>query len=303
MTFRPALKFAIGALALTTACTAPAAPEAKSAPPVAADPAAGQRFVEQCKGKESFDDPAPPVRIFANVWYVGTCEVTVLLLTSPKGHVLVDAATETAAPQIVANIRSAGFDPKDVRWIVSSHEHFDHVGGLALLKRATGAKVVARAEAAASLRSGKVSPADPQFQEIHGFSPVKPDKVMNAGQILRAGPLRLTMIATPGHTEGSTSWSWTSCEGADCRKFTYLDSISALPLGTYRFADHPDRVAMFRETFDMIDKMDCGIVLTPHPSVSAMGQRMSGTEPLMEAEDCRVIVKSARARLDTALLP
>lgn len=273
------------------------------AAPTAADPTAGRRFVEQCKGKENFDDPAPPVRIFGNVWYVGTCNVSVLLLTSPNGHVLVDAATEAAVPLVLANIRTAGFDPKDVRWIVSSHEHFDHVGGLAALKRATGAKVVARAEAVPVLRSGKVNPADPQFQEIHGSSPVKPDRVMKDGQVLSVGPVHLTMIATPGHTEGSTSWSWNSCEGEDCYKFTYLDSLTALPLGTYRFADHPERVAMFQKTFDMVEKMDCGIVLTPHPSVSAMAERMSGTEPLLEAEDCRVIVKSARARLDTALLP
>lgn len=286
----------IFAFALSASSSALAAPQV-------ADPAAGLRFTEQCKGKETFDDPAPPIRIFGNVWYVGTCNVTVLLLTSPKAHVLLDSATMEAAPQILANIRAAGFDPKDVRWIVSSHEHFDHVGGLAFLKNATGAKVVARAEAAAIFRSGKVSPADPQVQEIHGFDPVAPDKVLKAGQTLRVGPLALTMLATPGHTEGSTSWTWKSCAGNDCQKFTYLDSISALPLGTYRFIDHPERVAMFRQTFDMIDKMDCGIVLTPHPSVSAMAERMSGTEPLLEDEDCRVIVKSARARLDTVLLP
>lgn len=297
MTIRPLLFCSIAQIiALIFATPVLAAPQTT-------DTAAGQRFIEQCKDKETFDDPAPPVRIFGNVWYVGTCNVTVLLLTSPKGHVLIDSATREAAPQILANIKSAGFDPKDVRWIVSSHEHFDHVGGLAFLKQATGAKVVARDEAATIFRSGKVSPADPQAQEIHGFDPVIPDRVMKAGQTLRAGPLRLTMLATPGHTEGSTSWTWQSCAGADCRKFTYLDSISALQLGTYRFKDHPERAAMFRKTFDMIDKMDCGIVLTPHPAASAMAQRMAGTEPLYEEEDCRVIVKSARARLDTALLP
>lgn len=293
MIIRPLLIFAAAVTGGTSAFAAPAA----------ADPVAGQRFIEQCKGKETFDDPAPPVRIFGNVWYVGTCNVTVLLLTSPKGHVLVDAATDAAVPGILANIRAAGFYPEDVRWIVSSHEHFDHVGGLAALKKATGATVIARDVAAPVLRSGTVNASDPQFEEIHGFAPVTPDRVMKAGQTLRAGPLRLTMLATPGHTEGSTSWAWTSCEGAECARFTYLDSISALPLGTYRFSDHPERVTMFRQTFDMIDAMDCGVVLTPHPSVSAMAERMAGTEPLREAEDCRVIVKSARARLETALLP
>lgn len=283
-------------LGLITASPALAAPKA-------ADPAAGQRFIEQCEDKETFDDPAPPVRIFGNVWYVGTCNVTALLLTSPTGHVLMDAVTKEAAPQILANIRTAGFDIKAVRWIVSSHEHFDHVGGLAFLKKATGAKVIARDKAAATLRSGKVSPGDPQVQEIHGFDPVAPDRVMKAGQTVRAGSLRLTMLATPGHTEGSTSWTWQSCEGADCQKFTYLDSISALQLGTYRFSRHPERVTMFRKTYDMIDKMDCGIVLTPHPAASAMAKRMAGAKPLYSDDDCRVIVKAARARLDAALLP
>lgn len=297
MTIRPLLFCSIAQfIALAGVVPALAAPEA-------ADPAAGQRYIDQCKGKETFDDPAPPVRIFGNVWYVGTCNVTVLLLTSPKGHVLVDSATAAAAPQIIANIRTAGFDPKDVRWIVSSHEHFDHVGGLAFMKKATGARVVARDKAEAIFRSGKVSPADPQVQEIHGFDPVKPDRVMKTGQTLLAGPLRLTMLATPGHTEGSTSWTWQSCAGNDCIKFTYLDSISALQLGTYRFSAHPERVAMFRQTFDAIDKLDCGIVLTPHPGVSAMGQRMAGTDPLYDEEACRMIVKSARARLDAAMLP
>jgi metallo-beta-lactamase class B len=78
MTIRPLLFCSIAQIiALTIAVPALAAPEA-------ADPAAGQRFTEQCKGKETFDDPAPPVRIYGNVWYVGTCNVTVLLLTSPK---------------------------------------------------------------------------------------------------------------------------------------------------------------------------------------------------------------------------
>jgi metallo-beta-lactamase class B len=269
---------------------------AKSAPR-AADPASGAALARQCEGKEDFSDPAPPARIFGNVWYVGTCTVTVLLITSPKGHILIDAATQQAAPSILANIRSLGFNPADIRWIVSSHEHFDHVGGLAALQRATGAKIAALKAAAPVLASGKVSLADPQVQEIHGFDPVKVDRLLISGERVRMGPITLTAHATPGHTEGSTSWTWTSCEKENCQKFTYLDSLSALALGTYRFAEHPKRIAMFKKTFDAVEHWQCGIVLTPHPGVSAMLERIAGAEPLLQPRGCAPIVKTARERL------
>ena len=267
------------------------------AKPIAADPAAGAALLRQCEGKEDFSDPAPPARIYGNLWYVGTCAVTVLLLTSPQGHILIDAATEQAAPSILANIKTAGFNPADIRWIVSSHEHFDHVGGLAALKRATGAKFAALKAGIAVLSSGTVSPADPQVQEIHGFEPVKVDRKLVSGDTVRIGKLAITAHATPGHTEGSTSWTWTSCVRKNCQKFTYLDSLSALALGTYSFGKHPERAAMFKKTFADVERWHCGIALTPHPGVSEMFERIAGKTPLLDPQGCAEIVQSSRERL------
>lgn len=274
---------------------------AAAAFPAAADPAAADKIIRQCEGKEAFSDPAPPARIFGNVWYVGSCNVTVLLVTGPEGHVLLDAGVEDAADRVLANVRSAGFNPADIALIVSSHEHFDHIGGLAKIEKATGARLVATAAAAKVIRSGKVSPADPQAQETHGSPPARVDGIVTTGDVVRVGPLRLTAFATPGHTEGSTSWYWKSCEGTDCRTITYVDSITALPLGTYRFADHPDRVAMFRKTMAEVAALECGILLTPHPAASAMFERMSGARPLEEPGSCKALADSAARRLDAAL--
>ncbi|MGE8132247.1 subclass B3 metallo-beta-lactamase [Novosphingobium subterraneum] len=269
--------------------------------PAPADTAAARAIIRQCEGKEDFSDPAPPARIFGNVWYVGTCNVSVLLITGPQGHILVDAAVEEAVPQILANIRKLGFNPKDIGLIVSSHEHFDHVGGLAALEKATGARFVATAEAAKVIRSGKVSPADPQVQEIHGSRPARVDFALKTGDVFSVGPLKITAFQTPGHTEGSTSWYWKSCEGTDCRTITYVDSLTALPLGTYRFANHPERVSMFRKTFAQVEALECGILLTPHPSASAMFERMSGSEPLADPDACKALAAGARDRLEKAL--
>jgi metallo-beta-lactamase class B len=272
--------------------------QATTAPPVRSDAVA---LAHACEGKDGFSDPAPPARVFGNVWYVGTCGVTVLLVTGPQGHILIDAGMEDAVPQVLANVRKLGFNPKDVGLIVSSHEHFDHVGGLAALQKATGARFVATAEAAKVIRSGKVSPADPQAQEIHGSRPARVDYILKSGDVFSVGPLRITAFATPGHTEGSISWHWISCEGTDCRTITYVDSLTALPLGTYRFADHPKRVAMFRKTFAEVEALECGILLTPHPSASAMFERMSGAQPLEDPKACKALVAGARDRLDKAL--
>ncbi|MFY8193703.1 MAG: metallo-beta-lactamase [Novosphingobium sp.] len=236
-------------MSLTLALLAATATTAVASPP-SSDSVALARV---CEGKDGFADPAPPAKVFGNVWYVGTCGVTVLLVTGPQGHILVDAGVEEAVPQVLANIHKLGFNPKDVGLIVSSHEHFDHVGGLAALEKATGARFVATAEAAKVIRSGKVSPADPQAQEIHGSRPARVNGILKTGDVFNVGPLRITAFRTPGHTEGSTSWTWTSCQGTDCRTMTYVDSLTALPLGTYRFADHPDRVAMFRKTFAEVE--------------------------------------------------
>ena len=94
-----------------------------------------------CKGRDGWSDAAPPARIYGNTYYIGTCGITVLLITSSKGHVLIDGGPADAAPSILKNIRALGFDPHDVPIILGSHEHFDQMGGLAALKAATGAQL------------------------------------------------------------------------------------------------------------------------------------------------------------------
>ena len=281
------------------------APGLALAAPTAAGPdrAAMQALTKQCAGKEDFSDPAPPARLYGNTYYVGTCTVSVLLVTSPQGHVLVDSATEKAVPSILANIRALGFKPEDIRWIVSSHEHFDHVGGLAALARATGAKVALSAPAAAVLETGMVDPADSQYTDIKDFpiTPIKADRILAPGAVVQAGPLRLRASFTPGHTTGGTSWSWQSCANKRCRTISYIDSISALAAAPYRFSDHPEVVARFRRTFAAIAARRCDVLVTPHPSASDLFERMLGEAPLGPKDACKRYAAAGRKRLDALL--
>ncbi|NJS15153.1 MAG: subclass B3 metallo-beta-lactamase [Sphingopyxis sp.] len=268
----------------------------------------GQTLAKACEGRDGWSDPAPPARIFGNTYYVGTCGISVLLVTSPEGHVLIDGATEEAVPSILANIRTLGFDPKDVKYIVGSHEHIDHMGGFAALKTVTGAKLLVSAMARNVLETGRTDPADPQHRIIDDMRPVAVDGTLTfdpePGMIITGEPTRVMSLRphfTPGHTSGGTSWTWQSCDGPNCAIFAYIDSLSAVARDDYRFTDHPDRVAPFRETFARVNKMPCDILVTPHPSVSNLFQSLAGAEPLVDRDACRRLVHASRKRLDDRL--
>lgn len=262
---------------------------------------AGAALATACANRDGWSDPAPPARIAGNVYYVGTCGITVLLVTDRTGHVLIDGATAEAAPSILANIRALGFDPRDVRVIVGSHEHVDHLGGFAALKAATGARLRVRAPARAAVETGHVDRADPQAGVIAGTRPVHVDDIVTDGDPVRVGGIVLTPVATPGHTSGSTSWTWQSCDGSQCLSFAYVDSLTAVSADGYRFTDHPGRVAPFRATFDRVATLPCDVLVTPHPAVSDLFERMAGRKSLVDGGACRRLADAMRARLDKRL--
>ncbi|MBA4748349.1 MAG: subclass B3 metallo-beta-lactamase [Sphingopyxis sp.] len=254
-----------------------------------------------CEGRDGWGDAAPPARVFGNSYYVGTCGITVLLVTSPDGHVLIDGAVAEAAPSILANIRSLGFKPEDVKLIVGTHEHVDHMGGIALLKAATGARLMVREPARKVLETGHVDARDPQFGIIAGMTPVAVDATYDHGEVLRVGDIALTAVATPGHTDGGTSWHWRSCEATRCMTIAYLDSLSAVSAYDYRFTDHPERVAPFAETFARVRAMPGDLFLTAHPSFSNMFERFAAKAPLIDRDAGRRLVHAMRKRLDGRL--
>ena len=128
--------------------------------PIAPIEIAGPEFASTCKEWDDYNKPAPPVRIFGNTYLVGTCGISSILITDPAGDILIDGGTEKDADLIGANITKLGFRLSDVKYLLLSHEHFDHAGGLAKLQRMTGAQVVASKVEALALDSGTPSPND-----------------------------------------------------------------------------------------------------------------------------------------------
>ena len=258
-------------------------------------------LLTQCAGKDGWSDPAPPVRIYGSTYLVGTCGISAILITSGKGHVLIDGATAEAAPSIAANIERLGFRLRDVKLILSSHEHRDHVGGLAELQRRSGAPVRASAMAGPVLTTGRKLPADPQAGIVDSFPPVQLGRALKDGETVAVGPLLLTAHLTPGHAPGGTSWSWRSCEGRKCVNLVFADSVTAVSAEGYRFSDHQPYVAAFRASISKIAALPCDILLTPHPGASNMFDRLAGKAPLVDPSACAAYAQKGRAGLDKRL--
>ena len=259
-----------------------------------------------CTTDADWNEPAQPLRIYGNTWYVGTCGISAILITSPEGHVLIDGATEKAAPLIEKSIQTLGFDLKDVRYILNSHEHSDHVGGIAQLQRDSGATVAARGPAAAILERGKSDRSDPQYLSVDPFPPAASVRRIVDGETIALGSLSLTAHATPGHTQGSTSWSWKSCESDRCLDIVYADSLSAFSDKVYRYSDeaqHPGVLAAFRKTLVTVAELPCDILLTPHPDASNLWSRLGPrvTAPLIDPAACRRYSATASPNLDARI--
>jgi metallo-beta-lactamase class B len=258
-------------------------------------------FFRQCEEKDGWADPAPPIRLFGNVYDVGTCGIVVLLIAGDAGHVLIDSGPLEAAPLVAANIGALGFTLDDVEWIVTSHEHHDHVGGVAELQRMTGARLAASSAAKRQLETGLYDPSDPQFGVNDPFQAARVDRVLADGEELVVGQLSLTMHATPGHAPGSTSWTWRSCGDGGCPLVAYLDSVTAVSADEYRFSDHLEYLAAFRRSLDKIGAIECDFVITPHPGASQLYERLAGDAALFHDFACSNYAAWGREQLEARL--
>ena len=261
---------------------------------------AGPAWALACKDSDDWNRPAPPVRIHANTYMVGTCGISSILITGDDGHILIDSGTETGADIVIDNIRTLGFKPTDVRILLHSHEHLDHVGGIARLQQLTGAQLYASAEAARVFQTGTPGAADPQAGSLKPFPPARVDHIVRDGELVRLGNIYLRAVATPGHTPGALSWTWGACDGGVCRRIVYADSLSPVSRDDYRFSDHPAYLASYRASLARVGNLECEILLTPHPGASMMRERFL-ERSLEDPDACRNYAARLGRQLDERL--
>jgi metallo-beta-lactamase class B len=171
------------------------------------------KFQEPVITDPNWIKPETPFRIVGDLYYVGTNELACFLITTTDGNILVNTGVGASAAVIRANIESLGFKFSDIKLLIATHAHFDHVGAMAEIKRLTGARMLMNEADAATLEDG--GNTDYRFPQGRGavFEPVKVDQRLRHGDTFRLGGTELTAHHHPGHTKGSTSFSFVTADG------------------------------------------------------------------------------------------
>ena len=244
-----------------------------AAPPPPSAPVPPDEQPKGCDACAEWSQPRAPFRVHGDSFYVGTAGLSAMVVRTADGVVLLDGTLPESAAVIVANLATLGMSITDVRWILTSHAHYDHAGGIAALQRQSGATVVTTEAAAAALRAGNVLPDDPQAGyggDTMSFPPVTgPIRTVRDGEVLEAGGVRFTPVPTPGHTPGGASWAWESCEDR-CVTVLYADSLNPVSADGFRFSDHPALLQQFGASIDRLRDLRCEILIPVHPSFGSV---------------------------------
>jgi len=218
----------------------------------------------------SWSAPHAPYQITDNIYAVGTEGIGVYLITTPKGHILLDASTEQGAAVVEANIQSLGFKLKDIKYLIENHAHSDHAGGLAQLKKSTGARLIASQGDRYSLEHGTL---DSETNWEDKYPPVKVDKIIADGKDVTLGGIHMQAIMTPGHTKGCTSWFTESEDKGVKRKVIFACSITTAGNKLINNKIYPNIAEDFRNTFARLKKIQADILLTGHPSMAGLEEK------------------------------
>ena len=150
--------------------------------------------------------PYPPFRIAGNLYYVGTYDLGCYLITTSQGDILINTGLAASASLLKNNIEKLGFKLSDIKILLTTQAHYDHLGAMAALKEMTGARVLADEGDASVMADGGSS--DYAMGGGHGksYKPVTVDTLMHDRDTIRLGNLQLVMLHHPGHTKGSCSF-------------------------------------------------------------------------------------------------
>lgn len=242
--------------------------------------------------ERSWNQPVEPFKIAGNLYYVGASDITAFLVATPEGHILLDGGFPETAPLIRESVKKLGFKLEDVKILLNSHAHFDHAGGLAELKKTTGAKLFASEADAPVLASGGKS--DPVLGDSNSFPAVQADRLLKDGDTVSLGGSTMTARLTPGHTRGCTTWTMKLEDGGKRHDAVFVCSTTVLPnvklTGT---PTYPGINEDFAGTFRTLRSLPCDIFLAAHGQFFSLKEKIErlrkgeGINPFVDPEGYR----------------
>jgi metallo-beta-lactamase class B len=220
----------------------------------------------------SWNQPVKPFRVIGNIYYVGASEVTSFLIVSPKGHILLDSGFPETVPLITNSVKELGFKLEDIKVLINSHAHFDHAGGIALLKEMTGAKLMmSEADAALASNGGK---GDFQWGDLLHYKPAVADRILHDNDKVELGGVTMTAHLTPGHTKGCTTWTMKVNEGGKLLDVVFVGSTTIPGYKLLNNSKYPGIVADYAHTFGLLKSLHCDVFLAPHGTFFSMKEKM-----------------------------
>jgi len=226
--------------------------------------------------QSDWNDPFPPHRIADNLYYVGSKGLSTYLITGKQGHILINASFDRTVPLIRGSVEKLGFKMTDVKIILSSHAHGDHVEGTARLKEMTGAEVwVMKGDDQVVASGGKG-----QYKYAGTWKPVKVSKVLQDGEIVKLGDIVLTARHTPGHTRGNTTWTMSVTDHGKKYLAVIIGSPNVNPgYELVNNKEYPEIATDFAKTFQVLESLPCDIFLGAHGDYYGMAAKFARLKP------------------------
>ncbi|MFL5304982.1 MAG: subclass B3 metallo-beta-lactamase [Polyangia bacterium] len=247
----------------------------------------------------------PPFHVIGNIYYVGSNGIAQFLVTTPDGHFLIDSGFETSVPRLRANIESLGFRFADVKLLLTSHAHIDHVQGHAAVRRSTGATVVASAADGRVVAAGGKGEA--VYDGVYAWTPCPVDRIVADGEAITLGGTTFVAHLTPGHTMGATTWTTRVVSGGRSLEVVFFPSANVNPgvrlVGNARYPNIADD---FARSFATWRALPCDVFLGVHGSffdLDAKRGRMGagGPNPFIDPDGYRKFVAEAEQRFRAQL--
>ena len=215
--------------------------------------------------------PVEPYKVIGNIYYVGAVNISSHIIVTPEGLILLDTGTQEMLPGIRTNLAKLGYTLQDVKIILSSHAHWDHVEGHAAIKELSGATVMAVGEDAAAISSG----IDSSAAGAQGWNPTEVGRVLEDGDKVTLGGVTMQAHWTPGHTKGCTAWTTTVEENGKSYSVVFVGG-TGINRGVKLLNNkrHPSIVEDYARTFRVLKDLPADVFLAQHPSMYGMAEKL-----------------------------
>src|SRR5262245_58608751 len=240
-----------------------------------------------------WNKPFPAHKIVGNLYFVGSEQLGSFLITTPAGHILINSDYEETVPVIRAAVEQIGFKFTDIKILLGSHAHPDHMTRDALVKQLTGATVMAMEEDVPALNNMRP-----------GGKPHPIDRVLHDGATVALGGTTLTAHLTPGHTKGCTTWTFTTCENGRSYNVVVVGSLSLNAASLGNNPAYPNIREDFVKSFKVMRSLPADVFVGSHTGFYQMSQKYARLEkgesnPFIDPAGYKALVDSSeKAFLD-----